>query len=80
MADAVRIELALEAVDNTGQVIDNIIGSLQKMKEAAEKSSGPLDKTSEKVTKFGVQAGKTPKLSLSITSRHKRPKRLCKAG
>ena len=61
MADTVRIELAVEAVDNTGKVIDKIVDSLQKLKETADKSHGPLDKASEKVTKFGEQAGKTQK-------------------
>ena len=44
MADTVRIELAVEAVDNTGQVIDNIVNSLQKLKTAAANSQGSLGK------------------------------------
>ena len=44
MADTVRIELAVEAVDNTGQVIDNIVNSLQKLKTAAGSSQGSLGK------------------------------------
>ena len=69
MADTVRIELAVEAVDNTGKVIDKIVDSLQKLKETADKSHGPLDKASEKVTKFGEQAGKTQTEETSKSNR-----------
>ena len=61
MADTVRIEIAVEATDNTGKALESVAKNLQGLAKAAGGAQAPLDKASEKVTKFDEQAGRTQK-------------------
>ena len=61
MADTVRIEIAVDAVDNTGKALPSIVDNLEKLARAASGAKGPLEKTSEQVTQFDKQADKTNK-------------------
>lgn len=61
MADAIKIEISVEAVDNTGKAIQQLVSNLQKLGTAANKSQSGLDKASSSVSKFDRQATNTTK-------------------
>ena len=59
MADAVRIEISVEAVDNTSKTVQELIRNLQSIGTAANKTQSGMDRASSWVSKFDVQADKT---------------------
>ena len=61
MADTVRIEITLEATDNTGKAIESLVKNLQNVNSAANGAGSSVDKASSKVSKFDKQAEKTNK-------------------
>lgn len=61
MAEAVRIEISVEAVDNTSKTVQELIKNLQGIGNAAAKTQGSVDKASSSVSKFDTQANKTTK-------------------
>ena len=61
MADAVRIEISVEAVDNTSKTVQELIRNLQSIGTAANKTQSGMDKASSSVSKFDTQADKTTK-------------------
>ncbi len=61
MADTVRIEITLEATDNTGKAIESLVGNLKKMSSSADSAGSAAEKASNKVSKFDKQAEKTSK-------------------
>lgn len=61
MADAVRIEISVEAVDNTSKTVQELILNLQSIGTAANKTQSGMDKASSSVSKFDAQADKTTK-------------------
>lgn len=61
MADTVRIEISLEATDNTGKAIESLEKNLQNVGKAAGTAGSSTEKASSQVSKFGRQADKTSK-------------------
>ena len=61
MADTVRIEIAVEATDNTGKALASIAKGFDDLAKSASGAQAPLDKTSKKTTEFDKQAQKTQK-------------------
>lgn len=61
MAEAVRIEISVEAVDNTSKTVQELIRNLTGIGNAAAKTQGSVDKASSSVSKFDAQADKTTK-------------------
>lgn len=61
MADTVRIEISLEATDNTGKAISDFVNNLNKVNTAAGKMGTSTGKATEQVSKFDRQADKTQK-------------------
>lgn len=61
MAEAVRIEIPIETVDNTDPELSKVTQNLNKMKDAADKANSSTKKAGETVSKFDKSAQKTQK-------------------
>ena len=61
MADAIRIEISIEATDNTGKAIQSVEKGLQGLVKAASEIQSSMNKASDGVSKFDRQADKTSK-------------------
>ncbi len=61
MADTVRIEISLEATDNTGKAIESLVKNLQKVGSSASSAGSATEKAADKVSKFDKQTEKTKK-------------------
>ena len=61
MAEAVRIEISVEAVDNTSKTVQELIKNLKSIGTAATNSQDGMDKATRSVSKFDAQATKTTK-------------------
>lgn len=61
MAETVRIEIPIEALDNTDPALSQIISKLGKMENASKQAQSSVSKTSQTVSKFDQSANKTQK-------------------
>ena len=61
MADTVRIEISLEATDNTSKAIERLVRNLKGVSKAAGSAGQSSEKASRQVSKFDQQADKTQK-------------------
>ena len=61
MADTIRIEISVEAIDNTNRAVQEIVNNLNKIGSAAGTSQASMDKATQSVSKFDKQAEKTTK-------------------
>ena len=61
MAETLRIEIPIEAIDKTEPEVSNLIKKMGKMSEAAEKAGNSTQETGRKVSQFDRQAEKTEK-------------------
>lgn len=61
MAEAVRIEIPIETIDNTDPELSNVTRNFERMEKAAESANGAAKKANYTVTQFDRQAQKTEK-------------------
>lgn len=70
MVETLRIEIPIETIDNTDPELSNLIKKMGKLGEEAEKTGKKTKKSSQYVTEFDKQAGKTEK-SLAAWAKEK---------
>lgn len=59
MGDAVRIEISIEAVDNTSRAVQGLARNMQEIGRAAGSFGSSAGRASEQVSRFDRQAGQT---------------------
>ena len=59
MADAIKIEIDVEAVDDTGRGIQSVIQSLNRLNSAANRSQSGMNNAARGVSRFDQQANRT---------------------